>query len=102
MDALEGVKIVEFGAYAAGPVVGKHLADYGATVVHVESKARPDGFRTHYPPYKDNKFGLNRSGLFGLSNCGKLGITLNVKKAPKAIELAKRVVSWADVVIENF
>ncbi|MGH7773034.1 MAG: CaiB/BaiF CoA transferase family protein [Candidatus Binatia bacterium] len=102
MKALEGIKVVEFAAYAAGPVVGKHLADHGATVVHVESKARPDGFRTHYPPYKDNIHGLNRSGLFALCNNDKLGITLNLKKTPKATELAKKIVAWSDVVIENF
>ena len=102
MEALRGIKIVEFAAFAAGPVVGKHLVDYGATVVHVESKARPDGFRTHYPPYKDNIYGLNRSGLFALANSNKLGITLNLKKAPQATEIAKKIVAWSDVVIENF
>ena len=102
MRALEGIKVVEFAAYAAGPVVGKHLVDHGATVVHIESRARPDGFRTHYPPYKDNIHGLNRSGLFALCNNDKLGITLNLKKAPKATDLAKKIVAWSDVVIENF
>ncbi len=102
MRALEGIKVVEFAAFAAGPVVGKHLADHGATVVHIESKVRPDGFRAHYPPYKDNIHGLNRSGLFALCNNDKLDITLNLKKAPKATDLAKRIVAWSDVVIENF
>ena len=102
MEALKGVKVVEFAAYAAGPTVGKHLADHGATVVHLESRSRPDGFRTHYPPYKDNIYGLNRSGLFALCNNDKLGITLNLKKAPRATELARRIVAWSDVVIENF
>ncbi|OGQ56499.1 MAG: hypothetical protein A2W66_01435 [Deltaproteobacteria bacterium RIFCSPLOWO2_02_56_12] len=102
MRPLEGIKVVEFAAYAAGPVVGKHLVDHGATVVHIESKVRPDGFRAHYPPYKDNIHGLNRSGLFALCNNDKLDITLNLKKAPKATDLAKRIVAWSDVVIENF
>ncbi|MBI4522869.1 MAG: CoA transferase [Deltaproteobacteria bacterium] len=102
MKALEGVKIVEFAAFAAGPAVGKHLADQGATVVHVESKSRPDGFRTHYPPYKDNIYGLNRSGLFALCNNDKLDITLNLKKGARANDLAKKIVAWSDVVIENF
>ncbi len=101
MQSLKGIKIVEFAAFAAGPAVGKHLADHGATVVHVESQVRPDGFRAHYPPYKDNIHGLNRSGLFALCNNDKLDITLNLK-APGATELAKKIVAWADVVIENF
>ena len=102
MQALRGVKVVEFAAFAAGPAVGKHLADHGAIVVHIESRVRPDGFRTHYPPYKDNIHGLNRSGLFALINNDKLDITLNLKKAPQATELAKKIVAWSDVVIENF
>jgi crotonobetainyl-CoA:carnitine CoA-transferase CaiB-like acyl-CoA transferase len=84
VQSLKGVKVVEFAAFAAGPVVGKHLGDHGATVVHIESKVRPDGFRAHYPPYKDNIHGLNRSGLFALCNNDKLDITLNLKKSPKA------------------
>src|ERR1044071_1934657 len=102
MDALNGIKVVEFAAFAAGPVVGKHLADHRATVVHIESRVRPDGFRAHYPPYKDNVHGLNRSGLYALCNNDKLDITLNLKKAPAATELAKKIAGWADVVIENF
>src|SRR5919109_1123586 len=102
MQSLKGIKVVEFAAFAAGPAVGKHLADHGATVVHIESRVRPDGFRTHYPPYKNNIHGLNRSGLFALCNNDKLDITLNLKKAPAATELAKKIASWADVVIENF
>jgi crotonobetainyl-CoA:carnitine CoA-transferase CaiB-like acyl-CoA transferase len=102
MKALDGIKVVEFAAFAAGPAVGKHLADHGATVVHVESRARPDGFRTHYPPYKDNIHGLDRSGLFALCNNDKLDITLNLKKMPEATELAKKIAAWSDVVIENF
>lgn len=102
MQSLKGIKVVEFAAFAAGPVVGKHLADHGATVVHIESKVRPDGFRAHYPPYKDNVHGLNRSGLYALCNNDKLDITLNLKKAPAATELAKKIAAWADVVVENF
>lgn len=100
-QACAGLKVVEFAAYAAGPVVGKHLADFGATVVHIESKSRPDGFRMQYPPYKDNKPGVNRSGTFALCNNNKYSVTINLK-APGGVELARRVVSWGDVVIENF
>src|SRR5437016_3911572 len=63
-DALAGVKVVEFGAYAAGPCISKYLANFGARVVHVESRQRPDGFRLQYPPFKDGQVGLNRSGCF--------------------------------------
>jgi len=99
--ALAGLKVIEFSAYAAGPGITKYLADHGAVAVRVESGVRPDGFRTHYPPYPDNVPGLNRSGCFSLFNNDKLSVTLNLK-APGALGIARRLVEWTDVVIENF
>lgn len=100
-QALEGLRVVEFAVYAAGPLVGKHLGEHGATVVHVESRSRPDGFRVHYPPYKDNVPGLDRTGSFAIFNDSKLGVTLNFKH-PEGIRLALGLAGWADVLIENF
>ncbi|MBI2350640.1 MAG: CoA transferase, partial [Deltaproteobacteria bacterium] len=57
-------------------------------MVHVESYERPDGFRQNYPPYKDNKPGLNRSGAFGICNNNKYGVTINLK-AKEGVDLAK-------------
>jgi crotonobetainyl-CoA:carnitine CoA-transferase CaiB-like acyl-CoA transferase len=99
--ALDGIKVVEFAAFAAGPMVGKHLGEHGARVVHVESRARPDGFRMHYPPYKDNRPGLDRTGSFAIFNDSKYSVSLNLKNA-RAIEIAKQLIGWADVLIENF
>ncbi|MCC7325789.1 MAG: CoA transferase [Burkholderiales bacterium] len=99
-QALADVKVVEFGGYAAGPHIGKLLANYGATVVHVESRARPDGFRLQYPPFADGKPGINSSGCFAHFNDSKRDITLNLKNA-QGIALARRLVDWCDVVIEN-
>ena len=100
IQALDGVKIVEFGSYAAGPHVGKMLANFGATVVHVESMARPDGFRMQYPPYKDGKPGMNSGGCFTYFNDSKYGVTIDLKSADGQ-KLAKRLSEWADIVIEN-
>jgi benzylsuccinate CoA-transferase BbsF subunit len=98
--ALEGLGIVEFGSYAAGPHIGKMLANFGATVVHVESLARPDGFRMQYPPYKERKPGINRGGCFAYFNDSKLGVTLDLKNR-EGRSLAKRLCNWGDIVIEN-
>ncbi len=100
-QALSEIKVVQFAAFAAGPMVGKHLGEHGAQVVQVESRTRPDGFRLHYPPYKDNKPGLNRTGSFAIFNDSKYGVTLNLK-SPRGIEIAKRLIAWADVLVENF
>lgn len=98
--ALDGVKIVEFGGYAAGPHIGKMLANFGATVVHVESMSRPDGFRMQYPPYKDGKPGINSGGCFTYFNDSKYGVTVDLKN-PEGRRLAKQLAGWGDVVIEN-
>jgi crotonobetainyl-CoA:carnitine CoA-transferase CaiB-like acyl-CoA transferase len=97
---MAGIGIVEFGSYAAGPHIGKMLANFGATVIHVESFARPDGFRMQYPPYKDRKPGINGSGCFAYFNDSKLGITLDLKN-PQGRALARRLCRWGDIVIEN-
>lgn len=99
-DALEDVAVVEFGAYAAGPAVGKYLANFGARVVHVESYQRPDGFRLQYPPFKDGKVGINRSGCFSYFNDSKYGVTVDLK-SDEGIAGALRLIAWADIVIEN-
>lgn len=99
-QALKGVKVIEVGGYAAGPWIGKVLANYGATVVHIEARNRPDGFRLQYPPYPGGKKGINRSGCFSYFNDSKYAVTLDVKK-PGGLALAKRLSDWADVLIEN-
>jgi benzylsuccinate CoA-transferase BbsF subunit len=99
--ALADVRVVEFGGFAAGPAIGKHLADHGAEVIRVESRMRLDGFRTNYPPYAGNQPGLERAAMFAITNDNKLGVTLNLK-SPRAAELAVRLIERADVVVENF
>lgn len=99
-QALNGLKVVDFGGYAAGPHIGKILANFGAISVHVESFDRPDGFRMQYPPFAHNRPGVNRSGCFSYFNDSKVGVAINLKK-PEGIELARRLACWADIVIEN-
>jgi len=97
----EDVKILEFGQIVAGPLISTYLADYGAEVVHIESHKRPDQYR-FYPPFKDNKPGVNRGLDFAIYSHNKYGITLDLRH-PKGIEVAKRLVkNWANVVTENF
>src|SRR5712692_3667629 len=99
-DALAGVKVIEFGGYAAGPCISKYLANFGARVLHVESRQRPDGFRLQYPPFKDGEVGLNRSGCFAFFNDSKYGVTLDLKN-DEGLRLAYRLIDWSDIVIEN-
>jgi len=99
-QALAGLNVACFGGYAAGPHIGKVLANYGARVVHVEAKERPDGFRLQYPPFAGNRPGINRGACFSYFNDSKYGVTIDLKK-PAGVELARRLCRWCDIVIEN-
>jgi benzylsuccinate CoA-transferase BbsF subunit len=96
---LEGVKVADFSWFGAGPICGEHLATYGATVVRVESETHIDALRIVTPFAKD-KTGYNVSGYFNNFNAGKLGLTLNMS-TEKGLELARRLVAWADVFLTN-
>lgn len=100
MLPLDDVKVVDFMWALAGPGTTRTLADYGATVVRIESVNRVDGART-VGPFLDNKSAHDGSGLFGTYNAGKLGLALDLKK-PQAREVVLDLVRWADVVCESF
>lgn len=99
-SVFDGIKVADFTWALAGALTTKHLADYGATVIKVESAAKPGALRTSQP-YKDNKPGVNRSGYFAYFNGNKYDISIDLNH-PKGIEVAKSLISWSDVVAENF
>ncbi|MDD5288457.1 MAG: CoA transferase [Dehalococcoidales bacterium] len=99
-QALEGIKVADFSWSIVGPLAARYLADYGATVVRVESHTRPETQRVG-GPYKDNIPGIDRSSLFSLYNTSKYGMSLNIEK-PKGKEIAIKLMKWADVVLESF
>ncbi len=98
-----GLKILELGSGAAGPVATRYFADQGATVVRIESSKRPDFLRMlHFTPESaQDPHALERAPMFVLLNPNKQSVTLNMKK-PESVELVKKLVVWADVVSENF
>jgi crotonobetainyl-CoA:carnitine CoA-transferase CaiB-like acyl-CoA transferase len=93
--AWQGTRILEFGAGAAGPIATRYFAEHGATVIRVESRLRPDFLRIYAAG------GLETSPLFNGLNVGKLSVSLNLKH-PDGVAVARRLVSWADAVSENF
>ncbi len=96
----EGVKVADFAWIGVGPITIKYLADHGATVVHVESTARPDSLRLGQPA-KDGIPGIDSSHFFANFNSSKYSLSLDLSK-PEARETAKRLVQWADVVAESY
>jgi benzylsuccinate CoA-transferase BbsF subunit len=96
----EGIKIADFTWWIAGPLTTKTFADYGATVVTIESAKKPGGLRVSMP-FKDNKPGLDRSGFFAYFNANKYSLSLDLA-TPQGREIARKLISWADIVAENF
>ncbi len=78
----------------------KYLADYGATVVRIESRDHPCFLRTS-GPFKDGIAGPDHTGYFAFFNPNKYSMLLRLNH-PKGLEVAKRLICWADVVAENF
>lgn len=88
---LAGIKVIEFTHMVMGPAVGVILADMGATVIKVE------------PIGGDQTRHLRGSGAgyYPMFNRNKNSICLDLK-SPEGLEVAKKLVDSADVLIENF
>ncbi|HEY3851975.1 MAG TPA: CoA transferase, partial [Steroidobacteraceae bacterium] len=84
---LQGVRIVDFGTYAAGPHASMILGDLGADVIKVESIAG-DPIHSFYRPYST-------------SSRGKRHLAIDMKK-PQGLEVARRLCRSADIVHHNF
>jgi crotonobetainyl-CoA:carnitine CoA-transferase CaiB-like acyl-CoA transferase len=99
--AFEGLKILEFGSGAAGPIATRYFVEHGATVLRIESKTRPDFLRA-YSQAPNDPNGLEYSTMYDGLNVGKKNVALNLKK-PESVALVKRLVAeWADAVAENY
>ena len=91
---LEGVKVLDFGRYIAGPFCGALLADYGAEVIRIE---RVNGSEDRYvTPISED----GQGAMFLQLNRNKLGLTLNPTKE-KGQEIVKKLVQKSDIVIAN-
>ncbi|MEK7848953.1 MAG: CoA transferase [Chloroflexota bacterium] len=99
-QVFEGLKVADFTWAAVGPIMSRYLANYGATVVRVESATRPDVVRIA-PPFKGGQTHVDRSAYYSIFNPGKHSLTINMAQ-PKGREVAHRLVLWSDVVMESF
>ncbi|MCC6437243.1 MAG: CoA transferase [Acidimicrobiales bacterium] len=97
---LAGVKILDFMWAMAGPATTRVLADYGATVVRVESEHKLEVART-LQPFLHGASGAENSGLFMNMNAGKLGLAIDMGN-PASRDVIMDLVRWADVVCESF
>jgi benzylsuccinate CoA-transferase BbsF subunit len=93
---LEGIRVIELCTGAAGPTVGKALAEYGAEVLRIESRRRPDTHRGGA-----NKARWNKSPSFVKLHRNKKSVTLNMQ-SERAKALLRDLIRESDVVTENF
>jgi len=97
----EGVNILDFTWTGTGPFSLNPLAFYGATIIKVESRERPDALRS-LGPFKDGIAAPEQSYYFAYCQMGKrYNITLNMSH-PRGKELARRLVAWADIVADSY
>jgi CoA:oxalate CoA-transferase len=93
-NAFDRLRVVDFTTTIAGPHCTRLLADLGAEVIKLEA---PEGdMMRSRPPLRNGA-----STSFGQLNTGKKSVILDLKR-PEAVEIVKRLVATADVVVENF
>ena len=100
-QALEGVKVLDFGWIIVGGLTGKHLADHGAKVIRIESSRRPDASRADRQVSVSTATNLDDKPFYTFLNTSKLDMTIDLKH-PRAMEVINRLILWADVINENF
>ena len=84
--ALAGLRVIDFGQYVAGPLTSMILGDYGADVIHIDPPGGPrwDGYHAN-----------------AVLARGKRNIILDLKD-PNDLAVAKKLISSADILVENF
>ncbi|MBM4257640.1 MAG: CoA transferase [Deltaproteobacteria bacterium] len=91
---LTGIRVLDFGRAAVGPVSAQYLGFLGADVIKIEP---PEGD----PVRNVATFKKGMGATFMGNNLNKRGIMLDLKK-PDDKEMARRLIQWTDIVLENF
>jgi crotonobetainyl-CoA:carnitine CoA-transferase CaiB-like acyl-CoA transferase len=95
LDCLEGVRVVDFTQFEAGPSCTEALAWLGAEVVKIENPGLGDpGRRLRRGQPDDDPW------YFHQFNANKKSVTLNLK-SPRGLEIVKNLLKKADITIEN-
>ncbi|MES2258475.1 MAG: CoA transferase [Pseudomonadota bacterium] len=95
-----GLKVADLSWVVAGPLIGRTLADFGATVVRVESARKVDTTRL-MGPFPGGKMDTRQSALYENCNAGKLGLSLDLSSA-EGQQVVRELAQWADVLVESF
>jgi crotonobetainyl-CoA:carnitine CoA-transferase CaiB-like acyl-CoA transferase len=100
---LEDIRVIDFTWVLSGPHGTRLLADLGAQVIKVESKAKLDGLRPALNIWREGVTSPieEGSGPFQEQNRNKIGLCLNLK-SPQGRRILERLVKVSDVVTANF
>jgi crotonobetainyl-CoA:carnitine CoA-transferase CaiB-like acyl-CoA transferase len=93
---LEGIRVVDYSHFLAGPYVGRCLAALGAEVIKVERPGLGDAGRQHAHVLDEQQ-----SGYFLQLNSGKQGVSVDMKD-PRGKAFMQKLCDSADVFIENY
>ena len=94
---LEGIRVIDFTDFLAGPYIGMYLADMGADVIKFENLCCGGNFVRNARPLEENT-GL--SMYFQNLNRNKRGVALNLK-SEEGKKLFAELIKSADVLVEN-
>jgi len=100
--ALEGIKVIDVSQVAAVPMCARHLADFGADVIHVENPNIGDSWRV-FQAYQTEAMSAVPSAItynWEVYNRNKRSITLNLAEK-RGKEILYRLVETADVFLTN-
>ena len=92
-NVLDGIRVIDFSRYIAGPYCATLLGYLGADVIRVE---KPGGAEDRFVA----PVGESTSGVFMQTGCNKRSVCLNLKHG-QASEIVTRLVETADVVVVN-
>lgn len=101
VSPLKNLRVLDLAWVVAGPLIGRALADFGATVLRVESSKRIETARM-MGPFPGGKIDPQQSALFENCNAGKFGLTLDLSREEGREVIRDLVRDWADIVIEAF
>jgi crotonobetainyl-CoA:carnitine CoA-transferase CaiB-like acyl-CoA transferase len=92
---LDGIRVIDYSHFLAGPYLSRCLAAMGAEVIKVERPTAGDAGRAH-AYFKDGQ-----SGYFQQQNMGKQGLCINLKDK-RGLQMLHKLVQGADVFVENY
>ncbi|MFH1088123.1 MAG: CoA transferase [Chloroflexota bacterium] len=99
-QALKGLKVLQLGLSGMILFITRFFADYGATVIWIESQTHPDIMRSS-APYFGGIVSPNRS--CGVIPCSTSSFSMGVNiRKPKGVEIVKRLAGWADIITASY